>query len=56
MYLQLDMFQPILGDLNKIAEEPVPRFLNDAFETGILLFIDHLYKKKTLAAPEKKLG
>jgi hypothetical protein len=49
------MLQPILGGLDKIAQESVPRFLNDAFETGILLFIDHLYKKKALTAPEKKL-
>jgi hypothetical protein len=56
MCLQLDMLQPVLRDLNKIVEEPVPRFLNDAFETGILLFIDHLYKKKALTTPEKKLN
>jgi hypothetical protein len=47
------MFQPVAGGLNKIAEETVPRFLNNAFKTGILLLIDYLNKKTSLAAPEK---
>ena len=55
MYSQLDMFQPVLGGLNKIIEEAIPRFFNEPFETGILLLIDHLDKKTSLAAPEKKL-
>ena len=49
------MFEPILGVLNKIIEEAVPRFLNGTFKTGILLLIDHLYKKPSLASPEKSL-
>jgi hypothetical protein len=51
----MDMLRPVLvlGRLNKFIKEAIPRFLNETFETGILLFIDHLYKKTSLAAPEK---
>ena len=56
MYSQLDMFQPVLGALNKIVEKAVPRYLDDTLETGILLFIDHLHKKTSLAAPDKKFN
>jgi hypothetical protein len=49
------MFRPALGVLNKIIEEPVPCFLNETLETGILLLINHLYKKTSIAAPVKKL-
>ena len=49
------MFLPVLRGLNKIIEETVPRFLNETLETDILLLIDHLYKKTSLAAPVKKL-
>ena len=56
MYSQLDMFEPVLGGLNKLIEEAVPRYLDDTLETGILLLIDHLYKKTSLAAPEKKFN
>ena len=49
------MFRPILGGLNEIVEEPVPRLLDETLETGILLLIDHLYKKTSLAAPEERL-
>ena len=55
MYSQIEMFEPILGVLNKIVEEAVARFLNGTFETDILLLIDHLYKKASLASPEKRL-
>ena len=54
MCSQMDMLRPILGRLDKFIEEAIPRFLNETFETAILLFIDHLYKKTSLAAPEKK--
>jgi hypothetical protein len=56
MYSQLDMLQPVFGGLNKIADEAVPRHLDDTLETGILLLIDHLYKKTSLVAPEKKFN
>ena len=49
------MFLPVLGGLNKIIKETVPRFLNETCKKGILLLIDHLYKKTSLAAPEKEL-
>ena len=49
------MFQPVIGGLNKIVEEAAPRYLDDTLERGILLLIDHLYKKTSLAAPVKKL-
>ena len=55
MYSQLYMFQPVIGSLNKIIEETVPRFLDETLETRILLLIDHLYKKTATAAPEKVL-
>jgi hypothetical protein len=55
MYSQLDMFQPIFRGLNKVIKEAIPRFVNEPFKKGILLLIDHLYKKTSLAAPEKKL-
>ena len=55
MHSQIDMFRPILGGLNKIIEEAVPRFLHETMETDILLFIDYLYKKTSMAVPEKKL-
>ena len=48
------MFQPLLGGLNKIVKEAAPRYLDDTLETGILLLIDHLHKKTSMAAPEKK--
>jgi hypothetical protein len=48
------MFLPVFRGLNKVIEETVPRFLNETLETVILLLIDHLYKKTSLAAPEKK--
>jgi hypothetical protein len=56
MYSQLDMFQPVLGGLDKIAEETVPRYFDDTLETSILFLIDHLYKKTSMAAPEKKFS
>jgi hypothetical protein len=49
------MFRPILGVLDKFIQKAVPRFLNETFETGILLFIDHLYEETSMEAPEKKL-
>ena len=52
MYSQIDMFQPVVGGPHKAIEETVPCFLEDTLETDILLFIDHLYKKTALAAPE----
>ena len=55
MYWQFDMFRPVLGGLNKIIEEAVPRFLDETLETVILLLIDHLHKKTAMVAPEKKL-
>ena len=51
----MDMLRPVLGGLNKIIEEAIPRFFNEPFETGILLLINHLYKKTSLVAPVKKL-
>jgi hypothetical protein len=48
------MLPPILGSLNKIIEEPIPRFLNETLETGIPLLVNHLYKKTSMAAPVKK--
>jgi hypothetical protein len=56
MYSQLDMFQPVFGGLNKIIEEAVPRYLDHTLETGVLLLIDHLYKKTSLVVPEKKFN
>jgi hypothetical protein len=56
MYSQLNMFQPILGGLNKIAEEAVPSYLNDTQEPGILLLIDHLCEKTSLVVPERKFN
>jgi hypothetical protein len=53
MYSQMDMFQPVLGSLSKVVKEAVPCFLNGVLEMGILLLIDHLDKKTSLAAPEK---
>ena len=50
------MFRPVLGGLNKIIEESVPSFLDEILETGILLLIDHLYKKTAMVAPEKELN
>jgi hypothetical protein len=49
------MLLPVLGSLNQIMEEPVPRILNETLEPGIPLLIDHLYKKASMAAPVKKL-
>jgi hypothetical protein len=56
MCSQLDMLRPVLGGLDKIAEEAVPCYLDDTQETGILLLIDHLYKKTSLVAPERKFN
>jgi hypothetical protein len=56
MYSQVDMLQPILGGLNKIIEEAVPRLLHETMKTRVLLLIDHSYKKTPMAAPEKKLA
>ena len=50
----MDMFRPILRVLNELIEEAAPRFLDETFETRILLLIDHLYKKTSMAAPEEK--
>jgi hypothetical protein len=49
------MLPPVLGSLNKIVEESVPRFFDETLETGILLLINHLYKKTSVVAPVKKL-
>jgi hypothetical protein len=49
------MFQPVLGDLDEIVEEPVPGFLDETLELSILLLIDHLRKKTSLTAPETGL-
>jgi hypothetical protein len=51
----MDMFRPFLGCLDKFMEEAVPRFLDESLETHVLLFIDYLYTKTSLATPEKKL-
>jgi hypothetical protein len=56
MHSQVNMFQPVLRGLNKIIEETVPRFLNETLETRIPPLVDHLYKKTSVAAPEKELG
>ena len=53
MCSQMNMLHPVLGGLNKLVEEVIPRFLNETFEPYILLFVDHMYKKTPLAAPEK---
>ena len=53
MYLQIDVFQPVIGGLNKVVEKAVPRFLNKTLEEGIPLIIDHLYEKTSLTAPER---
>jgi hypothetical protein len=50
------MLPPVLGSPKKIIEEPVPRILNETLETGIPLFINHLYKKTSMTAPVKKLA
>jgi hypothetical protein len=50
------MFRPALGGLNKIIEEPVPRFLKESLETGVLLLINHMYKKTSVAPPMEELG
>ena len=55
MHSQMDMLRPVLGSLNKVTKEAVPCFVNGILEMGILLLIDHFYKKTSLAAPEKKL-
>ena len=57
MYSQMDMFEPVLGSLSKVVKEAVPGFLNGVLGmgTGILLLIDHLYKKTSMAAPGKEL-
>ena len=55
MHSQRDMFRPVLRGLTKIVEEAVPGFLNETLEAGILFFINHLYKKTSLAAPEERL-
>jgi hypothetical protein len=47
------MFRPVFRSLNKIIEETVPCTLNETLEMCILLLIDHLYKKTSLAAPEE---
>ena len=49
------MLPPVLGSYNKIIEETIPSVLNETLETGILLLINHLYKKTSLVAPVKKL-
>jgi hypothetical protein len=49
------MFQPVIGGLKKVVEKAVPRFLNKTLEEGILLLVDHLYEKTSLAAPGEKL-
>jgi hypothetical protein len=56
MNLQKAVFRPVIGGLNKIIEEPVPCFLNETLETGILLLINHFYKKTSMTAPVKKLA
>jgi hypothetical protein len=55
-YSQEDMFHPVLGGLNKIIEEAVPRFLKETLETHILLLIEHMYKNTSMAAPVNKLN
>jgi hypothetical protein len=55
MNSQFKMLMPILGGLNKINQESVPRILNETLETVILLLINHLDKKTPLAAPMEKL-
>ena len=55
MHSQMDMFRPVLRGLTEIVEEAVPRFLDDTLEASILLLIDYLYKKTTLATPERRL-
>jgi hypothetical protein len=55
MYSQKDMLYPVLGGLNKIIEEAVPRFLEETLETHILLLIYYMYKKTSMAAPVDKL-
>jgi hypothetical protein len=55
LYSQFDMFQPVIGGLKKVVEKAVPRFLNKTLEEGILLLVDHLYEKTSLAAPGEKL-
>ena len=55
MCSQMDMFRPVLGRLNKFIEEAIPSFLNETFEPDILLLIEHMYKKTSVAAPGKKL-
>ena len=54
MYSLMDMFRPVLRDLTKIVEETVPGFLEETLEPGILFLINHLCKKTSLAAPEKR--
>jgi hypothetical protein len=49
----MNMFHPVLGGLNKLVEEAIPRFLNETFEPYILLLVDYMYKQTPLAAPEK---
>jgi hypothetical protein len=50
---QMNMFRPVLGSLKKVAKEAVPCLINGILEMDILLLVDHLYKKTSLAAPEK---
>jgi hypothetical protein len=52
---QFNMFHPVPGGLNETIKEPVPRFLDETFKAGVFLLIDHLHKKTSLAAPEKRL-
>jgi hypothetical protein len=53
MCSQMDMFEPVLGSLSKVLKEAVPGLLSGVLKVGILLLIDHLYKKTSLAAPER---
>ena len=55
MHLQIDVFHPVIGGLNKVVEKAVPSFLNKTLEEGISLIIDHWHEKTSLTAPEEKL-